>query len=173
MSTVVLCIQTKNDRGAEKIDLLKVTGNLIIHYRIQKLSFLIRIEYKPVHSLSSSTSLSDLLTFFYILSWIKSFICVSDSRYQESMCASSTCVINEMTLATRKKSCVKCPKGQGQVVCDGCQQCFCITHLLEHRKELSQQMEKISHHHDEIQQTLLGEDSVQEHPLFRRVDQWE
>ena len=77
------------------------------------------------------------------------------------------------TATTAKGSCVKCPKGSGQVICDGCQQYFCLKHLSEHRQELSQQMDALTLEHDELQRNLMKESNDQPNPLFARIDRWE
>lgn len=72
-----------------------------------------------------------------------------------------------------KKPCVKCPKGPGQVICDGCRQCFCGKHLNEHRQELDQQMDALTLEHDQLQQHIAGEIDDQQHPVIARVSRWE
>lgn len=62
-----------------------------------------------------------------------------------------TFLINKMASATEKKSCIKCWKGQRQTLCDECQQYFCMKHLLQHRQELSQQMDDLTFTYNEIQ----------------------
>ena len=78
-----------------------------------------------------------------------------------------------MASSDAKKSCTKCLKGQGQVLCGGCQRWYCVTHLLEHRQELSQQMDNLTLEHDQFQQTLLAHDSDRPNPLITRIDRWE
>ena len=78
-----------------------------------------------------------------------------------------------MTSTIVKKPCVKCPKGHGQVLCDGCLQYFCLKHLNEHRQELSQQMDDLTLEHDELHLLLLDEGKLQQHPLIERINQWE
>ena len=63
---------------------------------------------------------------------------------------------------------MKCLKGPGQVICDGCQQYFCLKHLPEHRQELSQRMDELTLEHDELQRNLTEESDDQPHPLFSR-----
>ena len=72
-----------------------------------------------------------------------------------------------------KNSCVKCTKSAGQVTCGGCNQWFCVKHLLEHRQELSQQMDALTLEHDQLQQNLTEKTTDQPHPLVVRVDRWE
>ena len=77
------------------------------------------------------------------------------------------------TTTTTLQSCVKCPKGQAEVMCGGCGQWFCLKHLLQHREELSRQMDELIVEHDRLQHDLIGGDNEQQHPLLTRVDQWE
>ena len=70
-----------------------------------------------------------------------------------------------------KKPCSKCQKGAGVTTCDGCQQSFCIKHIIEHRQELATQMDNIGQEHDSIRRDLIQEDL--RHPLLLRIDEWE
>jgi hypothetical protein len=70
-----------------------------------------------------------------------------------------------------KKPCVKCQKGGGVTTCDGCQQSFCIKHIIVHRQELATQMDGIGQEHDSLRRDLIQEDIT--HPLLLRIDGWE
>lgn len=83
------------------------------------------------------------------------------------------CSLEMATATMAKRSCVRCPKGPGQVICKGCQQHFCLKHLPEHRQELSQQMDALTLEHDQLQRNLTEESDDQPHPLFARIDHWE
>jgi len=76
-----------------------------------------------------------------------------------------------MTSATTKKTCAKCKKGAGTAMCYGCEQAFCTKHFIEHRQELSQQMDNIGQKHDVLHKDLTHEQST--HPLLTRINQWE
>ena len=76
-----------------------------------------------------------------------------------------------MASASARKSCVKCSKGVGVAICDGCQQSFCIKHFTEHRQELSQLLENIGQEHDLLRRDL-NQHNV-EHSLFDRINKWE
>lgn len=78
-----------------------------------------------------------------------------------------------MEASNKKRSCVKCPKGPGQVSCGGCEQWFCVKHLLEHRQEVSRQMDNLTHEHDQFKESLITKNNDQEHPLILRIDRWE
>jgi hypothetical protein len=70
-----------------------------------------------------------------------------------------------------KKACAKCSKGGGTAICYGCEQSFCTKHFIEHRQELSQQIDNIGQEHDVLRRALTNEQSI--HPLLVRIDQWE
>ncbi|CAF1071829.1 unnamed protein product [Adineta steineri] len=70
--------------------------------------------------------------------------------------------------------CIICNKGKGIFKCEGCSQIFCPKHSIDHRNELSKQLEEITVTHDLIQQTLVQQtEDPQQHPLIQKVDQWE
>jgi hypothetical protein len=73
--------------------------------------------------------------------------------------------------ATRKKQCVTCSKSGGIMTCDGCQQSFCGKHSVEHRQELSDQLDGIMQEHDLLQQEL-GQSSVNT-ALMKQINKWE
>ena len=80
-----------------------------------------------------------------------------------------------MALFTSEYPCQKCQKGRGQVICGGCQQWFCLQHLIEHRQELSQRMDNVFVEHNQLQQNLTqnnNEDDKQ-HRLISQIAQWE
>ncbi|CAF0939718.1 unnamed protein product [Rotaria sordida] len=70
-----------------------------------------------------------------------------------------------------KKSCVQCCKGGGVTTCDGCQQSFCIKHIIEHRQELAIQLDNVGQDHDLFRRDLMQENLA--HSLFIRIDEWE
>jgi hypothetical protein len=76
-----------------------------------------------------------------------------------------------MATALEKKQCGKCHKGGGVTTCDGCQQSFCIKHIIEHRQELAVQMDNIGQEHDSLRRDLSEEDAP--HPLLSQIDRWE
>ncbi|CAF2134473.1 unnamed protein product [Rotaria magnacalcarata] len=76
-----------------------------------------------------------------------------------------------MAAAIVKKPCVLCCKGGGVTTCDGCQQTFCIKHIIEHRQELALQLENIGQEHDLFRRDLTHEDLA--HSFFVHIDEWE
>lgn len=80
-----------------------------------------------------------------------------------------------MAYATRIKTlCSKCGKSAGILTCRGCEKDFCYRHVAEHREDLNQQMDEITTNHDQLQQTIVEQQSQPEcHPLLREIDVWE
>jgi hypothetical protein len=76
-----------------------------------------------------------------------------------------------MATTTAKKPCAKCSKGGGVTTCDGCQQSFCTKHFVEHRHELSEQMNNISQDHDLFRRDMSKE--ISKNPFLNRIDIWE
>ncbi len=76
-----------------------------------------------------------------------------------------------MASAATKKTCAKCNKGGGTAMCYGCEQAFCTKHFIEHRQELSQQMDNIGQEHDVLRRDLTHEQGT--HALLARINQWE
>jgi hypothetical protein len=76
-----------------------------------------------------------------------------------------------MAAAVVKKPCNKCDKGSGVTTCDGCQQSFCIKHVIEHRQELATHLEDIGQEHDLLRRDLTQDNAV--HPLLTYIDEWE
>jgi hypothetical protein len=72
---------------------------------------------------------------------------------------------------TGKKQCVTCSKSGGIMICDGCQQSFCGKHSVEHRQQLTNQLDGIMQEHDLLQQEL--DRSSDEHILLQKINQWE
>ncbi|CAF1079194.1 unnamed protein product [Rotaria sordida] len=73
-----------------------------------------------------------------------------------------------------KLLCVICNKGKGSFKCEGCSQMFCPKHSNDHRNELSKQLEEIVITHDLMQQTLIQQiEDPQQHPLLKKINQWE
>lgn len=70
-----------------------------------------------------------------------------------------------------KKICPTCKKNAGIATCDGCQQCFCSKHFIEHRQELSQQVDNVCQIHDVLIQDL--DQTIPKHSLFEQIDKWE
>jgi hypothetical protein len=72
---------------------------------------------------------------------------------------------------SRQKQCVMCNKSGGIMTCDGCQQTFCGKHVIEHRQQLTNQLDGIMQEHDLLQQELTQPSD--EHLLLQTIDKWE
>ncbi|UJR14560.1 hypothetical protein I4U23_001556 [Adineta vaga] len=70
-----------------------------------------------------------------------------------------------------QKQCVTCDKNSGILTCNGCRQVFCGKHVLEHRQNLTNELEDIIQDHDSLQEEL--QQSIDEHVLIERINQWE
>ena len=58
--------------------------------------------------------------------------------------------------------------------CGGCSRDFCFNHVIDHRQELSKQMDEIEVTRDLFRQTLTEQTSKpQKHALMQEIDQWE
>ena len=77
-----------------------------------------------------------------------------------------------MAAITAKKPCAKCSHGGAVATCDGCQRSFCTKHFVEHRQELSQQMEIIRQDHEYLYRATPIKD-ISKHPFLNRIDSWE
>ena len=73
--------------------------------------------------------------------------------------------------ATGKKQCVTCSKSGGIMICDGCQKSFCGKHSIEHRQELTNQLDGIMQEHDLLQQEF-NQLSV-DNSLLKQINKWE
>jgi hypothetical protein len=73
-----------------------------------------------------------------------------------------------------KVLCVVCNKAKGIYKCEGCSRSFCPKHSIDHRNELNKQLEEVTVTHDLVHQTLnLQEEDPQQHPLLKKINQWE
>jgi hypothetical protein len=72
---------------------------------------------------------------------------------------------------TGKKQCITCSKSGGIMICDGCQQSFCGKHSIEHRQELTNQLDGITQEHDLLQEEL--EQSSIDNSLLKQINTWE
>lgn len=70
-----------------------------------------------------------------------------------------------------KQSCIKCNKGGGVATCGGCQQWFCTKHFVEHRQELTTQIDNLGQEHDLLQRDLI--EDHRKHPLLSYINNWE
>jgi ribosome recycling factor len=79
-----------------------------------------------------------------------------------------------MTTAIGKTQCITCGKEKATSKCEGCLQNFCLTHLVEHRQQLSRQLDEIEIDRDLFRETLnQGITELQRHPLIQKINEWE
>lgn len=76
-----------------------------------------------------------------------------------------------MSRANERTPCAKCKTAGGIAICDGCNQSFCSNHFVEHRQNLSLEMDTIGQNYDELRRDLTAE--PKEHPLVARINTWE
>ena len=77
-----------------------------------------------------------------------------------------------MASTTLQNRCVKCQSGVAQILCAGCEQWLCLKHLLEHRKELNKEMDRLTDEHNGFYQRLTN-NTDDAHPFFTRINAWE
>ncbi|CAF1123926.1 unnamed protein product [Didymodactylos carnosus] len=76
-----------------------------------------------------------------------------------------------MASVAEKKICAACHKGGDVFMCRGCRQSYCAKHVVEHREQLSKDMDNINSKYDRLQQDLSPENVAQ--PLLSSIDAWE
>lgn len=70
-----------------------------------------------------------------------------------------------------KRKCVKCKNFAQISICVGCQQPFCVEHMLVHREDLSRQINNIDKDYDHFKESLNGQEIIQS--LLSHIDSWE
>ncbi|CAF2709655.1 unnamed protein product [Rotaria sp. Silwood2] len=70
-----------------------------------------------------------------------------------------------------KQRCVKCTKGEGIIICVGCQGCFCKSHFIDHRQNLDDEMGHVNQQQDYLYKSLTENNFV--HPILSHIDDWE
>ena len=76
-------------------------------------------------------------------------------------------------MSVEKKPCIKCGCKNWVLRCDGCHRFYCVEHVLEHRTELSTQMNGIEQEYENLKQLFEPHGKHQEHPLLSQIDVWE
>jgi hypothetical protein len=73
-----------------------------------------------------------------------------------------------------KKQCVRCGKNRCTSKCDGCSKDFCHNHLIDHRQELSQQLNEIEANHNIFQESFVEQiKKPEDNLLIQQIDTWE
>jgi hypothetical protein len=77
-------------------------------------------------------------------------------------------------MATSKGRCVTCGKEKAILKCEGCLETFCYNHVMDHRQELSRQLDEVEVIRDTIRQTLTQQTAEpKKHALIEQIDEWE
>jgi hypothetical protein len=77
-------------------------------------------------------------------------------------------------MATSKGRCVTCGKEKAILKCEGCMETFCYNHVMDHRQELSRQLDEVEVIRDTIRQTLTQQIAEpKKHALIEQIDEWE
>ena len=72
-----------------------------------------------------------------------------------------------------RRQCFRCDR-RIVYLCEGCSQKFCVTHLLEHRQQLGEELNGIENDQEGLQQSLIEQkNNRQRLPLMQQVDKWE
>ena len=75
-----------------------------------------------------------------------------------------------------KNQCASCGKGKAVTKCEGCLQSFCYNHFLDHREELSKQLDEVENNRDILRQKLIEQETEPQKyasTLIQQVDKWE
>ncbi|CAF0764606.1 unnamed protein product [Adineta steineri] len=79
-----------------------------------------------------------------------------------------------MAKANNKTLCFTCNKEKITYPCEGCSQRFCLIHLTEHQKNLSDELNHIINDYDQFKQTINEQkQNPQNDLLIKEIDQWE
>ena len=79
-----------------------------------------------------------------------------------------------MATGVGKSRCIICEKERATSRCGGCLKDFCFNHFLEHRQELSQQLDDLENRRNVFRQTLSEQTTEpQRHSLIEQINQWE
>lgn len=82
--------------------------------------------------------------------------------------------IDKMTTKSGRSHCVKCGKERATSKCGGCQKDFCWNDLVEHRQELSNELDGIQTERNLFRQALTETMSkVETHSVIDQINQWE
>ncbi len=76
-----------------------------------------------------------------------------------------------MALPNERRPCAKCKTAGGVATCDGCQKSYCTNHFIEHRQELSSEMDIIGQCYDLLRRDLSEKSEA--HPLLTHINTWE
>lgn len=79
-----------------------------------------------------------------------------------------------MTKESMKNICSTCERETRTYICEGCSQRFCFQHLLEHRKNLDDQLDQIGNKHDQFRQDFNDQTTdPKKYRSIEHIDRWE
>lgn len=79
-----------------------------------------------------------------------------------------------MAATTGKIECAICKKERVAYKCFGCSQNFCMTHLMDHNRELEKQLDTIEDERNILQQILIEHKThPKQQSLLQHIDEWE
>jgi chromosome segregation ATPase len=79
-----------------------------------------------------------------------------------------------MATGASKTHCVTCGKENATLKCTGCLKDFCFNHLVEHRQQLSKQLDDLENKRNLFRQTLTEQTNQPEkYSLIQQINQWE
>ncbi|CAF1926556.1 unnamed protein product [Rotaria magnacalcarata] len=81
-----------------------------------------------------------------------------------------------MATRTASNQCLMCPKGEGTCNCAGCKGFFCTQHFIEHRKQLSKQLDDdVVSAHDQFSEEInkIKQSNSSPSALLSKIDQWQ
>ena len=79
-----------------------------------------------------------------------------------------------MTTVISKVACVKCKRSKNTVNCSGCARDFCLAHINDHYKELSEQQSRAEDQFKQIKNNLEAQYiQIPRQKLIKEIDNWE
>ena len=73
-----------------------------------------------------------------------------------------------------KTICAGCNEERITYFCPGCSEGFCFDHLLQHRTDLSEELDQRQNDYNKLRQELTDQKiKFKTHPSLQRIDQWE
>ena len=79
-----------------------------------------------------------------------------------------------MATVTNRTMCAICDEERAIMKCEGCLQTFCYNHIMDHRQELSKQLDEIEVIRDTIQQSIIEQTTeLGKRAFTQQIDEWE
>jgi DNA repair exonuclease SbcCD ATPase subunit len=78
-----------------------------------------------------------------------------------------------MATTTGKTRCIICEKEKATSKCSGCLEDFCFNHLVEHRQQMTKELDELEDKRNLFRQTLTEQiKNLQKHSLIQQINQW-